>query len=412
MEKIRVAVIGLGARGLPILKDVLLKMDDVHITAICDSYEDRVEDAAKAVVEAGHAEPFKSTDYREIIDCGKVDAICIYTPWNMHTEIAIASMRAGIPVACEVGSEYSLDNCWQLVHTYEKTGTPYMFLENCCYGKDELLATALVRHGLLGEIAHCSGAYSHDLRKEIAQGIRQRHYRFHDYCTRNCDNYPTHELGPIAKLLNINRGNRMVSLISVASKAVGLKAYIQQTKDTEKYPDEVVNADFSQGDIVQTIITCENGETILLTLDTTLPRFYSRAFTVRGTQGFYQQETNTVFIEDVHPKAHGNNTYRNYETFLNNAVDYEKYLPPMWRDVTEEAKKRGHGGMDYFTHRAFIDAVKNGNPMPLDVYDAASWMAVSVLSEQSIREGGAVQQIPDFTNGRWASRSAQDVVQL
>ena len=413
MDTVRIGVIGLGARGLQILKDILLKMGDVQITAVCDSYEDRVDDAAKAIVEAGQAEPFKATDYREVLACGNVDAISIYTAWDMHAEIAIASMRAGIPVASEVGSEYSINNCWQLVRTHEETGTPYMFMENCCFGKDELLATAMMRHGLFGEVVHCSGVYGHDLRKEVAEGIQNRHYRFRNYRARNCENYPTHELGPMAMLLNINRGNRMVSLTSVASKAAGLKAYIEETKDKVNYSDEVLNATFKQGDIVQTLVTCENGETMLLTLDTTLPRYYTRGFTVRGTKGFYQQETNSVFIDGVHPEECELDTYRNYQKFLNNATEYENdYLPSIWKDISDEVKEMGHGGMDYFTHRAFIEAVKNGTPMPLDVYDAAAWMAVSVLSEQSIREGGSVQQIPDFTNGKWMFRPAQDVVKL
>ncbi len=412
MDIVRIAVIGLGQRGVQILRDVLLKMGDVRVTAVCDSYEDRVQDAAKMIVEAGQEEPFQTTDYREVLTCGKVDAIGIYTAWDMHVEIAIASMRAGIAVACEVGSEYSLDNCWRLVHTYEETRTPFMFMENCCYGKDELLATSMMRRGLFGEVVHCAGMYSHNLRREVAQGIQNRHYRFRNYRARNCENYPTHELGPMAKLLNINRGNRMVSLTSVASKAAGLKAYIEETKDKVAYSDEVLNANFKQGDIVQTIITCENGETMLLTLDTTLPRFYSRGFTVRGTKGLYMQETNTVYIDGVH-KEDWSDTHRNYETLLNNAVQYEEeYLPSIWKDITEEAKAVGHGGMDYFTHRAFIEALKNGTPMPLDVYDAASWLAVSVLSEQSIRGGGAVQQIPDFTNGKWLIRAPQDVIEL
>lgn len=126
-------------------------------------------------------------------------------------------------------------------------------------------------------------------------GNVNRHYRLNNYMHRNCENYPTHELGPIAKILGINRGNRMISLVSVASKAAGLREFAK----TDKNPDKSLeNATFRQGDIVNTVITCANGETISLKLDTTLPKYYSREFTVRGTKGLCLQEANMVFLEE------------------------------------------------------------------------------------------------------------------
>ncbi len=409
MDVVKLAIVGLGERGAQLIKDVLLKMEDVQIIGVCDTYEDRVNDAAQWIVDAGQKEPFKTTDYRDLLTLEGVDAIMAYTSWDMHTEVCMAAMRAGIPTASEVGCEYTLDNCWRLVHTYEETGTPYMFLENCCYGKNELFATAMARQGLFGEIVHCSGMYGHDLRGQIANGLEERHYRFRNYLNRCCENYPTHELGPIAKLLNINRGNRVVSLSSIASKSAGVQAYIKKHAEEKNYSDEVLNANFHQGDIVQTILTCENGETISLTLDTSLPRsHYSRAFNVRGTKGCYNQDTHTVFFDGVHPERG-----RFEPELVNNAAEYEeKYMPKIWKEITPEAQAVGHGGMDYFTHRAFVDALKNGTPMPIDVYDAATWLAVSVLSEESIREGGAPKAIPDFTNGKWMYRPAQDLVDL
>lgn len=409
MDTVKLAIVGLGERGAQLIKDVLLKMNDVEIIGVCDLYEDRVEDAAKWITDAGQKEPFKTTNYRDFLTLKGVDAIMAYTSWDMHTEICIAAMRAGIPTASEVGCEYALDNCWRLVRTYEETGTPYMFLENCCYGKEELFATAMARKGMFGEIVHCSGMYGHDLRSQVAGGVQERHYRFRNYLNRCCENYPTHELGPIAKLLNINRGNRLVSLTSVASKAAGVKAYVKEHADEKNYPDVVRNADFHQGDIVQTILTCENGETISIMLDTTLPRsHYSRAFNVRGTKGSYNQDTNTLFLENVHPERWSFST-----DMVNNTAEYEEeYLPKIWKEITPEAQAVGHGGMDYFTHRAFIDALKNGTRMPIDVYDAATWLAVSVLSEESIREGGTPKAIPDFTNGKWMYRPSEDVTEL
>jgi len=336
-----------------------------------------------------------------------VDAVFVFSDWTTHTEIAIYAMEKGIAVASEVGCEYSIDNCHTLVRTQEKTGTPYMFMENCCYNRDELLATSMARHGLFGTLIHCSGTYSHDLRKEIAYGHVNRHYRFDNYLHRNCDNYPTHELGPISKLLDINRGNRILTVSSFASKSAGLEEYIATRPDAT---EEMRSAKFKQGDIVTTILTCARGETIQIRLDTTLPRSYDREFTVRGTKGMYTQTLNAVFFDGEKEYWEPSDFARKY---LCNAKNYEdKYLPSIWKNITPEQQKAGHGGMDWFTYEAFTDAIKNGTSMPIDVYDSAVWQAVSVLSETSIAAGGAPQTMPDFTGGKWIKRPRLDVVEM
>ena len=399
-------VIGIGDRGYSLIRDVLLKNADINIIAVCDLYEDRVQRGIEAVKAAGQsAKGF--TDYKEALATEGVDAAFIFSDWNTHTEMAVYAMKKGIAVASEVGSEYSLENCFELVRTQEETGVPYMFMENCCWGKEELLATAMARKGRFGTIVHCSGSYSHDLRKEIAYGHVNRHYRFDNYLKRCCDNYPTHDLGPIAKLLDINRGNRILTVSSFASKAVGLKEYVKAHEDAT---EEMKNAEFKQGDIITTVLTCANGETILLRLDTTLPRSYSRDFTIRGTKGMYMQDTNTVFLDGEKEYGEASEYYKNN---LNNGVNYEEdFLPDLWKNISPEAIEAGHGGMDWFAYKAFTDALKQCSEMPIDVYDAATWQAVSVLSEISIQQGGAPQAMPDFTNGKWFKRPRKDVCDL
>lgn len=399
-------VIGLGQRGSWLIKNVLLKNPDIQIVAVCDRYEDRVANAEKLIRDAG-GDAIGSTDFRKALSTAGLDVAFVFTDWSTHAEIAIYAMEKGIAVASEVGCEYSLDNCYSLVRTQERTGTPYMFMENCCYNKDELLATAMVRRGLLGTVVHCSGAYAHDLREEVSFGHVNRHYRFDNYLSRNCDNYPTHELGPIAKLLDINRGNRILTVSSFATKAAGLGEYISTREDAT---DEMRSARFKLGDIVTSVLTCAGGETILLRLDTTLPRSYDRDFTVRGTKGMYTQSLNAVYLD-------GEKEYWEPSEFainnVGNAKRYEEeYLPELWKSITPEQQAAGHGGMDWFAYKAFSDAVKNGTPMPIDVYDAAVWQAVSVLSEASIAAGGAPQSMPDFTGGKWLTRKRLDVCDM
>ena len=410
MEKIRLGIVGLGQRGSSMMKSVVFKIEDYEVVAVCDFYEDRVADAAKLCEERYGAVPFSTTDYKELLKKDDVDAVYVACSWEYHTPVAIDALRAGKAVAMEVGGAYSVEEMFELVKAYEETGTPFMFMENCCFGRNELLATNMARKGVFGEIVHLSGAYSHDLRQEIAEGNIIRHYRLRNYTSRNCENYPTHELGPIAKIININRGNRMVSLVSVASKARGMEQYLSDHPELIEKDPTLEGRRFKQGDIVQTIITCAGGETILLKLDTTLPRSYSREFTVRGTKGYYMEDANSVFLDgDKESWDAAEHTART----LNSAKKYEEeYLHRVWRDLTEEEIKSGHGGIDVLEFRCFADCLLNGEEMPLDVYDAASWMSICALSAQSVAEGGCPKAIPDFTGGKWLIREPLDVVKF
>ena len=197
-----------------------------------------------------------------------LDAVVICSSWETHIPLAVTAMKAGIPVACEVGGAYSVEDCWQLIHTQEQSGTPFMFLENCCFGRNELMVLNMVRQGLFGEIVHCQGGYRHDLRDEVANGWKNRHYRLDNYLRRNCENYPTHELGPIAQVLNINRGNRMLTLVSSRFKGRRTGSIFEQ-KDLSLLPGKIPV--LPRGTLLQPLFRCAGGETIQLTLDTTLP---------------------------------------------------------------------------------------------------------------------------------------------
>ena len=410
MSKLKIGMIGLGNRGSCLL-DTVLMFEESEVVAVCDGYRDRTEKAAGVVEYASKRKPAQYDDYRELLKDDKVEAVIIATSWNTHVTIAIDAMKAGKKTAMEVGGAMSVEECYKLVDAYEQTKTPFMFLENCCYGKTELLAAALAARGVLGEIVHCSGAYSHDLREEVTGGNRNRHYRLKNYINRNCENYPTHELGPIAKILGINRGNRMVGLVSVASKSAGLKEYVKEKSDT--IDPLLIGENFKQGDIVNTLITCQNGETIALELDTTLPVLYDRKFTVRGTKGLYNQTLHAVFTGLPDGEEEVWTGLENSKKLLNSAEKYEaEYLPELWKAATEKDKNLGHGGMDGFLIHDFIIRCLDGREMPIDVYDAAAWMCITPLSEQSIALGGKTVAIPDFTNGEWMYRERFDVTDL
>ena len=398
MKVLRIGFVGLGQRGSGMLR-TFLGFPNVDVVAVCDVYEDRINEASQFIKEKRNHEPKKYQDFNKMLLDKNIDAMYIASSWEEHIEQAIKCMEHHIPVAMEVGGAYSLKDCWRMVDAYEATKTPIMMMENCCYDKFETLLFNLNKDNKFGEIVHCHGAYSHDLRKEISEGNIIRHYRLRNYIARNCENYPTHELGPLAKLLNINAGNRFLSIVSVSSKARGLEEYIKEGKCPDKSLNDIK---FAQGDIVSTIITCENGETITLTLDTTLPGYYSRQLEVKGTKGCANQEANMVLFDEDEEVFW--NPYETIKKHGGNADELKEYLPKYWRDITPEQINLGHGGMDYYMVGTFVDALLNNKPMPIDVYDAAAWYAITPLSEKSIKNGGRPYKIPDFTRGKYKTK--------
>ncbi|MCF0107749.1 MAG: Gfo/Idh/MocA family oxidoreductase [Bacilli bacterium] len=407
-EKIKIAIVGLGQRGYTMLP-TFLSTNEYEIIAVCDVYQDRIDKTVDYLLEKGEKPPKTYINFEDLIKNREIEAVYVATSWEDHIHQSIRCMEAGIPVGMEVGGAYSIRDCWKLVKAYEKTKTPIMLLENCCFDKFELLSTSLVRKGMLGDIVYCHGAYSHDLRGEITGGNINRHYRLRNYISRNCENYPTHELGPIAKLLNINRGNRLVSVSSFATPSKGLEQFIDDERCIDK---NLKGQKFKQGDIVTTTIMCENGEVITMTLDTTLPTYYSRDFIVRGTKGLTKQENDMILIDKKFEEEWQPDPSKFLEANIHNAKDYSEYLPECWKNRDNENKDLWHGGMDVVMLEEFARCLKNKLPMPIDVYDAAMWYCITPLSEKSIKHHGKPYKIPDFTKGKYKTNKPLDVVKL
>lgn len=328
----------------------------------------------------------------------------IATPWEWHVPMALEVMKQGKYAAVEVSATVTLQESWDLVNMFEKTGSHCMILENVCYRRDVMATLNMVRQGMFGSLSHVQCGYQHDLREVKfndgkqaygggvefgAKGFSEAKWRTQHSIDRNGDLYPTHGLGPVAEMLNINRGNQFAYLTSMASPAMGLHQYIEE-KGGKNHPNAKVN--FKCGDVVQTMIKCQNGETILITHDTNLPRPYSLGFRVQGTKGIWTEDNKSIYLEGVSPKQHRWEDFKPYQ---------DKFDHPLWKAHAADAENAGHGGIDYFVLRAFIESIKNKVAPPIDVYDAAAWSAISPLSEESIANGSAPMQIPDFTRGKW-----------
>ena len=402
-SKARIGLIGVGLRGTVHLRN-LLNRDDVEISAICDIDTERIGIAQSMLEKAGlkkaKAYTESETIYRKLLERDDLDAVIISAPWLWHFPMAIDAMNAHKFVGLEVAGAFSVQNCWDLVNTFEATGVPCMILENACYRRDVMAVLNMVRQGLFGEIIHCHCGYQHDLRNYKFQpgvefgekGQAESKWRTKHSIKRNGELYPTHGVGPIATYLDINRGNRFVSLTSSATKSRGLHDYIVE-HGGENHPNAKIK--FKLGDIVTTVIICVNGETIVVTHDTNLPRPYSLGFRVQGTKGLWMKDGNQIYIEGRSPEPH---RWEPSELYL------KEYDHPLWRRYEERAVGSGHDDMDFFVLNAFVKSVKRKASPPLDVYDTAAWSVITPLSEGSIAQGGEPQPFPDFTNGRWVKR--------
>ncbi|WP_447640078.1 MULTISPECIES: Gfo/Idh/MocA family protein [Chitinophagaceae] len=403
-KQVRVGMIGVGLRGQSHLS-LLLNRADTNVVAICD-VDANMLDRSKAIInKSGKKMPqiFTGDDYayRKLLALKDLDAIVIATPWEWHGPMILDSIDAGIKyIGTEVILGITLEDHWNVVRAAEKAGAHVSMLENVCYRRDVMAALNMVRQGLFGEILHLQGGYQHDLRNVKFTGTNfgptafsEAKWRTNHSVHRNGDLYPTHGVGPVAMMIDINRGNRFLSLSSFATKTRGLHHYLVK-KGGESTPNAKVR--FALGDIVTTHLKCANGETILLQHDTNNPRPYSLGFRVQGTEGLWMDVNHSIYIEG---KSKNDDQWDDQKEW------FEKYDHPLWKKYANDAKGAGHGGMDFFVINGFIEAAKRGIATPLDVYDAAAWSAITPLSERSIELGNQTVEFPDFTSGKWMSRS-------
>lgn len=408
-DKLKIALIGVGLRGTNHLENLLLR-DDVTITAICDIDPVRTKLAVDKITQKGNKKPLvfgkDDYDYKNLLVLDNVDAVIISTPWLWHARMAKDTMRAGKYTGLEVSAANTMEECWDLVNTHEETGSHLMILENVNYRRDVMAVLNMVRQNVFGELVHFRCGYQHDLRNILfndgksasgigvefgKKGISEAAWRTQHSLLQNADVYPTHGVGPIAAMCNINRGNRFLSLTSNASKGIGLHNYIVK-HGGENHPNAKLK--FKAGDVITTTIETASGETILITHDTNLPRPYSLGFRVQGAHGLWEDDGNRLYIEGV-SKPH---EWDSADGWL------EKYDHPLWKKYGKIADGAGHGGMDFFVINAFVEAAKLKVAPPLDVYDAAAWSSVTPLSEASIENNGEPQDFPDFTRGNWIKR--------
>jgi len=305
--------------------------------------------------------------------------------------MAVAAMKAGKDVAVEVPAARTLDECWELVNTSEATKRHCIQLENCCYGYNEMIVLNIVRAGLLGELTHGGAAYNHDLRSILFSPDGEGQWRRFEHLNRDGNLYPTHGLGPVAHYMDVNRGDRFDTLVSMSSISAGLQQY---RKDKLAADDPRQKEVYQEGDFNVSLIRTVKGRVIELEHNVSSPQPYDRINLIAGTKGIFRDYPPRIYIDGALK-----------EEFTNLDAYKAQYEPALWKKIGEMAKELGgHGGMDFVMAYRLIECMKQGLPPDIDVYDAAAWSAPGPLSEASIKQGSAPQKFPDFTRGKWANR--------
>jgi len=395
-ETIRLGVIGTGGRGNSLV-DNFSAVPGVRITALCDTVKDKVLKTQARLDKAGKASQpialFHSDDhaFEGLLKREDIDLVVIATPWSWHVPMAVAGMKQGKHVAIEVPAARTMEECWEMVNTSEATQRHCIQLENCCYGYNEMMVLNMVRAGLFGELTHGGAAYNHDLRSILFSNEGEGLWRRAEHLNRDGNLYPTHGLGPVAHYMDVNRGDRFDTLVSMSSISAGLQEYRKQKLDASDPRRKEV---YKEGDFNVSLIRTVKGRVIELEHNVSSPQPYDRINLIAGTKGIFRDYPPRVYIDGARR-----------ESFESLDLYKEKYEPALWKRIGDMAKELGgHGGMDFVMAYRLAECMKLGLAPDIDVYDAAAWSAPIPLSEASVANGGAPQKFPDFTRGKWQTR--------
>ena len=403
LSTVGVGFIGLGMRG-PTHLNNMTKLEGVSIKAVCDIRPEKAQHAAKMAKDAGHQPEVYSggaDDWKTLCERSDIDLIFIATPWNLHTPMAVYAMEQGKHVCIEVPAAVTLEECWQLVEVSEKTRQHCMMMENCCYDFFELMTLNMARQGYFGELVHGEGAYLHNL---LGLNFRKEGYyemwRLRQNTRRNGNLYPTHGLGPICQIMNINRGDQMDYLVSLSGADFSMANEAAARAKGDPFFNPYVGAQY-RGNMNTTSIRTHGGRTIMIQHDVSSPNVYSRIHKVVGTKA-------TALKYPTPGKVSNEKDQWLDEKAM--AALQKQYEPAIVQKVGEMAKHvGGHGGMDFLMDWRTIDCLRNGLPLDQDVYDAALWSAVGPLSEASVARRSVSVDVPDFTRGAWKTNKPIDI---
>ena len=415
LEIIRAAFIGVGARGTGHAKQIAT-IEGTEVVAISDLFEDLAMRSKENCMEIGKGERHKKIQiyhgdkniWKLMLKEIKPDVVFISTNWDNHAPMVIEVMEKGAHAFVEVPMATTIEDMWQIIDTSEKTQKHCMMMENVNYGRDELMYLNMCRKGIIGNFLHAEAAYIHELRFQMEEDKRGTgSWRTYHYAKGRGNLYPTHGLGPVAQYMSLGRKeDTFKSLISYSSPALGRKLYAEKNYSKDHKWNKL---DYKNGDLNTSIIKTNFGRTIMVQWDETSPRPYSRHNLIQGTKGTLAGFPTRVALEGgVEGVTKSHHSWVQGE---NLKKLYDKYDHPLYKRLGVEAERMGgHGGMDFMMRYRIIECLRKGNPLDQNVYEGCFWSAVGPLSGNSIAQGGAPQEFPDFTRGNWKMTNPLEIV--
>ncbi|CAM1340631.1 Gfo/Idh/MocA family protein [Tenacibaculum amylolyticum] len=408
IAKVNVGIIGCGNRGQVLVQmfDWLVKNNKADVVAVSDLKKDKT-DKLNSHLQKVHGKTAKAyyggpNEWKKLVDRDDIDLLIIATPWEMHTPMSLYGMEKGKHVACEVPIAYTLEDCWKLIETAERTQKHCMMMENCCFNGEELWVLNMINQGVFGDLTHAEGAYIHDLRKHLLHDTYyEDQWRIKHHLNKDGNFYTTHGLGPISQYMDIGRGDTYDHVVSMSSREKSLS-------DAAKKANINKFSNVKCGDMNTTMIKTKLGKTIMLQFDVHSGRPYDRLNTVVGTKAVHEGYPSKLYINEDELAWWGHNwlddkKYKEYR---------DKYNHPLWAKLKAQISDNsvGHGGMDFVMIYRLVKCLNEGLPLDINVYDSVLWSSITPLSELSVAQNSNSVKVPDFTGGTWENKNTSEML--
>ena len=395
IEKVRVGIIGLGNRGPGHMKN-LSQIQEVEIKALCDIRPEKAEQAKKMLEGTRHNPTLYSgheDEWKKLCERDDIDLVVVVTPWYMHARMAIYVMEQGKHAVSEVALAATIDECWQLLETAERTRKHCMMLANYCYNQFELTMLNMARQGFFGEIVHGEGGY---IANKIGNNFRKNFYWDMWWLKQNTIHkgniYPIHGFEFLCQMMDINRGDKLNRLVSVESGDFIMSKEAHKLAAEDDFYSEFKDREF-RGNINTSVIKTAKGRTIVVQHDASTYRPYTLKHEIYGMEASVQGYPRPPRI---YTREKGYLSAEEYQSII------AQYKPDIFKreDLTGQ-KSSSEFGADMLMMRRLVDCLRNGLPLDMDIYDGVSMSSVLPLSEWSVNNGSQPIDIPDFTAGAW-----------
>ncbi len=379
---IRLGAVGLGYRNLANVLPKALTYEEYELAAVCDKRPEVVEHAVSDLDAKHGVRVCGYTDCDQMISEQQLDAVAVLVDVDKQVPVACRAMEQGCHVMMEVPVAYSIEHCWELVTTVERTGKVFLLMEQLRYSGYIQAWRKIVQSGVIGKPLFVEGEYFDDKPDAFFQDGSGRFYT-PQQAQDNPEARPTwrhvaptigylpHELSPLLHVLE----DRVV-------KVVGMSV-----RDRSYRYENVKRAD-----IQVALMHTEKDSILRMAVAHTVPGIS------RGELG-----THWHHIKGTEGVLEWNRSSKGQCLMWVDGWQLDEPLEVPWKvaraDASEQVKTSGHGGVDYYPLACFADAVLRDMPLEFDVYKAVETAAPAIMAAASIEQGSMPLELPDFRPG-------------